>query len=175
VQDSSPPRKRGRAANFWWKMIPVFVLVILNEAFALLFFTVRPYADNLGYVYGLDLGFLKSESDLALCLQYLVLLALILILLGILRGRATGKARSSLVLSLIVCLYSGGLAFIILSYILGLVIGVEVGLGSFTVFEVSPILIGVLLIMGAVFGGIGGLIGSHLLRRRPSPEAATPP
>ena len=170
-----PPRERSRAANFWWVAIPTFVLVVLNEAVVLLLFTVRPYAYYFSYFFGLDLGILESESDLAVCLQSLALVALILLFLGALRGGVTGKARSALVLSLIMCLCSGVLAFTILPAILSLVISDEVGVGSLTVFEVSPILIGVLLIMGAVFGGIGGLIGSHLLYRRPPAEGVTPP
>lgn len=172
-RESSLPGNQASAANFWWIAIPSFILTVLNEAAVLTVLVVRLYADYLRIDFGLTFGFLQSESDTAVYLQYLSLVALAFFLLGLAHGRGIEKARVTLLLSLIVSFASGVLAFFILPGVLCMVIGGEIGLNLLVALAVSPVLIGVLLVMGAGVGGIGGLIGNRLLRRRSRPEGVT--
>jgi hypothetical protein len=174
ARESSLPRNQGRAINFWWIAIPAFMLAVLNEAAVLTLFVVRPYALYLSYAFGLTFGFLQNEGDTAVYLQFLSFVGLILFLFGLLHGRRTEKARQALLLSLFVSFASAILAFMILPPIFSLLIGGEIGLNLLGALAVSPVLIGVLLVLGAGVGGLGGLIGNRLLRRRSHPERVPP-
>jgi hypothetical protein len=175
ARESGPLRNQGKAITFWWIAIPAFMLAVFNEAALLTIFVVRPYAVYLKDAFGLTFGFLESEGDTAVYLQYLSLVALILFFFGLAHGRRNEKVRVTLLLSLIVSFAGGTLAFVILPLILFLVINGEIGLSLLGAWAISPVLLGFLLVMGAGVGGLGGLIGNRLLRRNPRPEEVTHP
>lgn len=174
ARESSLPANQGSTSDFWWIAIPTFMLTVLNEAAVLTVLVVRQYAFYLSDAFGLTFGFLQSESDTAVYLQYLSLVAFALFLLGLAHGCRTERARVTLLLSLFVAFASGVLAFAILPSILCLVIGGEIGLNLLVALAISPVLIGGLLVMGVGVGGLGGLIGNRLLRRGSRPEGASP-
>lgn len=173
ASESSVPRRQDEARGIWWIAVPTMLLVVLNDGFVLLEVAVRPYAGYLGVNFGSH-EFLASENEIAVYLQYFLLVAVVFLLLGMLRGLVTGKADSAFSLNLRVCLTGGLISLVILLPVCIGLIGTEPAL-NLLIFIVTLriFMLGFLLIAGAVLGGFGGLIGSHLLSRKRHPEEGT--
>lgn len=145
-------------------VIPSLLLMVLNTALVL----VEVVRFNLLYVHlilHLDLGLLESEDQMTVYLQFLVPYSFLFLLIGVMRGRATGKARSALLVSMLVCLAVGVLGFILLPLLLSVAIGGEVGLSFLIVIAGSPLWMGLQLVLAALGGEGGGLIGGRWLHK----------
>ena len=112
-----------------------------------------------------NLEIVETESQTALYLQLLLPCLLLFFLIGLTQGRIAGNIRSAVFVSMRACLAGTIVGLILLPIELALFIGGEMGLSFLTAAYISPLWIGLELVLAAVGGAGGGLLGSRLLHR----------
>ena len=166
TQEAAAHQERSLSVKLWMRLISSILLVVLNTAFVLVE-VVRLNMDYFSIVLHLDLGMLETEGQTTLYFQLLLPCLLIFLLIGIIHGRIAGSVRSGLFASMLPCLVGGGLGLILLPLGLATAIGGEMGFSFLSIAIVGgPLWLGVQLVLAAVGGAGGGLIGSRLLRKQ---------
>lgn len=174
AEESVPQTEISKNSNSWWVFIPGALLVVPNITFVLAQI-VQVYADYFNLVLHWNLDIVETESQAALYLQWLLPCLLIFLLIGIIRGRIAGNIRSAMFASILICLAGALVGFILLPLALSVIIGGEIGLSFLIAIAESPLWSGIQLVLAAVGGAGGGLIGSRLLHQRPRPAKAREP
>jgi hypothetical protein len=159
TQGASSHKKRRTL--FWWSFGLGFFLFALNVAFVFL------VAFSTAWGVNPNLGELSSNGDPYLDLKFFLLVSFLFFLAGLVLGRSVRKIGVVLWLNIIACLLGSGAMVVIATIMVILGIGAkEAGWTFILVAAGAPFWIIVEEVAGVSGGMLGGLIGSHFLRKR---------
>ena len=150
-----------------WIVILTTLFFILSALPILLLFV--PFVAQW---FGLSPYTLEGQT-IPLYLPYIILFSLVCLIVGILRGRFTGQAGPAASAGCQASALGSFLAFCILPCILTTA-GAGVGRAIFYYGFIALVAIGFQVLLAVVFGVLGGLLGSRLLRQRAQPEEEKP-